>query len=451
MIRVENMRKIALAAIPLVLILAACSSGASPEQTVVVVTDAPAATELPVELPTAVPIAPTPASGDPTLIAKVNAAVRSGPDTNYPVYAFMSGGQAATLAGTNEAGTHYAIVVRVAASGTGWVDAQFADVRNAGDLAVIEPPPPPPSTSFQPPAPGEPAVIAQEAVTVRSGPGDAFPAYGVGEKGASAGVLGIDETLQWFAVRLNPEVIGKGHGWVRTGVVETEDVSPDDLIVIEAPPLPQPAEVPQPGTDDPQATAVDYVNVRTGPGSNYPVLVVAQPGATGGVAGQSADGHWWQVLVGEAYTPSGLAWVNTGYVTTKNTENVTVVEAPPPPAVVPPPSGLTACVLVSQSPADGSAVAQGKSFNMTWVVQNVSSQAWGENTTDVKFVSAAGGTRLSSTDLFDLSTSVPSGGTYTVSVPMTAPSSAGQYGETWSMNEGGTNLCQFYNLISVNP
>ena len=168
MTRVENIRRIAFTAIPIALILAACSS-ATPEQTVVVVTEAPdggttEATALPAEIPTAVPIAPTPGSGDPTLTAKVNTAVRSGPGTNYPVYAFMSGGQTATLAGTNDSGTHYAIVVTVASTGTGWIDAQFADISNAGDLAIIEAPPPPPSTSFSPPAPGEPAVVAQESV-----------------------------------------------------------------------------------------------------------------------------------------------------------------------------------------------------------------------------------------------------------------------------------------------
>ena len=67
----------------------------------------------------------------------------------------MSGGQTATLAGTNEAGTHYAVVVTVSATGNGWIDAQLADIRNAGDLPVIEPPPPPPTTAFAPPAPGE--------------------------------------------------------------------------------------------------------------------------------------------------------------------------------------------------------------------------------------------------------------------------------------------------------
>ncbi len=116
-----------------------------------VVTDAPAATELPAEIPTAVPIAPTPGSGDPTLTAKVNTAVRSGPGTNYPVYAFMSGGQTATLAGTNDSGTHYAVVVTVASTGTGWIDAEFADISNAGDLPIVEAPPPHQRLASSPP------------------------------------------------------------------------------------------------------------------------------------------------------------------------------------------------------------------------------------------------------------------------------------------------------------
>jgi hypothetical protein len=86
---------------------------------------------------------------------------------------------------------------------------------------------------------------------------------------------------------------------------------------------------------------------------------------------------------------------------------------------------------------------------MTWTFQNVGSTTWDENTTDVNFVASAGGVRLSSTDLLDLSTSVKPGEQYSVVVPMKAPSSAGQYGETWSINENSTNFCQFYNIINV--
>ena len=440
-------------AIPMALILVACSS-ATPEQTVVVVIGAPdegatEATALPAEVPTAIPIAPTPGSGDPTLIARVNTAVRSGPGSNYPVYAFMTGGQTATLAGTNESGTHYAVVVTVASTGTGWIDAQFADISNAGDLAIIEAPPPPPSTAFSPPAPGEPAVVAQESLFVRIGPGEEYPAYGTAEKGARGAVFGVDETLQWFTVRLDPSVVGKGHGWVRSNLVETENVDLEDLTVIEAPAIPDRVAPPEVAAGDPKATAIDYVNVRTGPSTNYPAIAMAIPGGSAGVSGKSADAEWWQVIVGNSYTPSGLAWVNAGYVVTENTESVPVAEAPPPPDVAPPPPGSTACVLVSQSPTDGTIVAPGASFDMTWTLQNVGSTIWDENTTDVNFIAAAGGTRLSSTDLLDLTQSVSPGSTYSVVVPMSAPSSSGQYGETWSINESSTNFCQFYNLIDV--
>jgi len=453
MTRVENIHRIVLVAIPMALILASCSS-ATPEQTVVVVTGAPdegatEATALPAEIPTAVPIAPTPGSGDPTLTAKVNTAVRSGPGSNYPVYAFMSGGQTATLAGTNESGTQYAIVVTVASTGTGWIDAQFADISNAGDLAIIEAPPPPPSTAFSPPAPGEPAVVAQESLFVRTGPGEQYPAYGTAEKGARGAVFGVDETLQWFTVRLDPSVVGKGHGWVRSNLVETENVDLEDLTVIEAPAIPDRVAPPEVAPGDPKATAIDYVNVRTGPSTNYPAIAMAIPGGSAGVSGKSADTEWWQVIVGTSYTPSGLAWVNAGYVVTENTENVPVVEAPPPPDVAPPPSGSTACALVSQSPTDGTIVAPGASFDMTWTLQNVGSTTWDENTTDVNFIAAAGGTRLSSTDLLDLTQSVSPGSTYSVVVSMMAPSSSGQYGETWSINENNASFCQFYNIIDV--
>ena len=262
-------------------------------------------------------------------------------------------------------------------------------------------------------------------------------------------MFGVDETLQWFTVRLDPSVVGKGHGWVRSNLVETENVDLEDLTVIEAPAIPDRVAPPEVAPGDPKATAIDYVNVRTGPSTNYPAIAMAIPGGSAGVSGKSADTEWWQVIVGTSYTPSGLAWVNAGYVVTENTENVPVVEAPPPPDVAPPPSGSTACALVSQSPTDGTIVAPGASFDMTWTLQNVGSTTWDENTTDVNFIAAAGGTRLSSTDLLDLTQSVSPGSTYSVVVSMMAPSSSGQYGETWSINENSNNFCQFYNIINV--
>ena len=110
-----------------------------------------------------------------------------------------------------------------------------------------------------------------------------------------------------------------------------------------------------------------------------------------------------------------------------------------------------ACVLVSLSPADGTIMAPGTSFKMIWVLQNVGSQTWDEIRTDLYFVSAIGGTRLSSTDVLDQTASVPPVGTYSAVVDMVAPSGAGQYGEAWSINENSTKICQLWNIINVSP
>jgi uncharacterized protein YraI len=93
------------------------------------------------------------------------------------------------------------------------------------------------------------------------------------------------------------------------------------------PPAPVPP-APPPPSGAPTATAIEYVNVRTGPGTNYPVLGIASPGASAEVTGKSADGAYWQVKIPTQYSSSGLGWVSAGYVVTQNTQNVPVVAAP---------------------------------------------------------------------------------------------------------------------------
>ena len=83
--------------------------------------------------------------------------------------------------------------------------------------------------------------------------------------------------------------------------------------------------------------AIDYVNVRSGPGTSYIIYGVAPPGAAAEVSGKSADGAWWQVKISTQYTADGLGWVSADWVTTQGAESVPVVEAPVPPQLSPPP------------------------------------------------------------------------------------------------------------------
>ena len=81
----------------------------------------------------------------------------------------------------------------------------------------------------------------------------------------------------------------------------------------------------------PTVTADVNVNIRSGPGTEYPVIGILAQGLSAEVIGVSADGTWWAIK----YPPArnGQGWVLGQYVTAENTENVPVL--PPPPVPTP--------------------------------------------------------------------------------------------------------------------
>jgi len=65
------------------------------------------------------------------------------------------------------------------------------------------------------------------------------------------------------------------------------------------------------------------INVRAGPGTDYPVIGALAPGQRAGVTGQNAAGDWWQLAV-----DGGSGWVLGRLVTAENVADVPTVEAP---------------------------------------------------------------------------------------------------------------------------
>jgi len=138
--------------------------------------------------------------------------------------------------------------------------------------------------------------------------------------------------------------------------------------------IPEPA----PGVPTGRVTAPNGVNIRSGPGTNFPVLGVAPFGATGEIIGRSADSRWWVVAVPSA--PGGSGWVSADFVAASNAEDVPVIAAPPPPVVIiptplPTPTPLpqptaTPSAQISFS-ANPTTIAQGACSTLTWSVQNV--------------------------------------------------------------------------------
>lgn len=93
---------------------------------------------------------------------------------------------------------------------------------------------------------------------------------------------------------------------------------------------------PQPGVAT--VTSITYVNVRSGPGLQYPIYIVAPPGASAEALGITSDGSWYAIKIPAEIASSGSGWVSATYVAPANTENLPILSLPPlPPNVVPPP------------------------------------------------------------------------------------------------------------------
>jgi glucose/arabinose dehydrogenase len=83
---------------------------------------------------------------------------------------------------------------------------------------------------------------------------------------------------------------------------------------------PAPAPVAPAG---PTVQVVTPTNVRSGPGTTYRVLAVAQPGASFDVTGKNAAGTWWQIDYN-----GGAAWLFADLVEAEAVEDVAIVAAP---------------------------------------------------------------------------------------------------------------------------
>ncbi|MFN8444963.1 MAG: SH3 domain-containing protein [Caldilineaceae bacterium] len=110
--------------------------------------------------------------------------------------------------------------------------------------------------------------------------------------------------------------------------------------------LPSPTDTP-PST--PQVSASKSINVRSGPGTDYPVINALQTGATAEVTGKNLDESWWQVTLADGTT----GWVYAPLVQAQGpVAAIAVVDAPPPPATATPTQAPTVEVENSPTPAE---------------------------------------------------------------------------------------------------
>lgn len=114
-----------------------------------------------------------------------------------------------------------------------------------------------------------------------------------------------------------------------------------------------------PKEDQPTVTSTANLNVRSGPGTQFPVLGVAPEDTTGEVIGISPDGQWYAVKVPSDVSGNETAWVSSSYVSLENPGGAPISTTQPPllpPQVVttpPTPGSPTATMLETTTVRSG--------------------------------------------------------------------------------------------------
>lgn len=200
-------------------------------------------------------------------------------------------------------------------------------------------PPPPNSGELPPPAEGAPSVTTVTWVNVRSGPGLYYPIYFVAPPGSTAEAVGITSDGEWYTIKVPTTMSGSGTAWISADYVIPQNT--ENLPVVEVPPLPPGVTLPPPEGQVPTVTNFEPINVRSGPGTQFPSYGVAPRGSTAPVLGISEDSTWYAVRVPTSLAPDGTGWVNANYVVLSNPTGVDIpvitnpeelppIEHPPP-------------------------------------------------------------------------------------------------------------------------
>ena len=234
-----------------------------------------------------VPAEPTPAPSNPEAeqTAKTTEYVnfRTGPGTKYSSKGVISLGTTVTVTDTSNSQWY---AVRLSNGSTGYIFAQY--LKFTGNTSA------PTAT----PAPSDPAnektAKTTEYVNFRTGPGTNYSSKGVISLGTTVTVTDTSNS-QWYAVRL-------ANG--STGYIFAQYIKITSTPSATATPAPTPTPAPSDPSKEQTAKTTEYVNFRTGPGTNYSSKGVI-PSGTAITVTDTSNSQWYAVR---------LANGSTGYI-----------------------------------------------------------------------------------------------------------------------------------------
>ena len=135
----------------------------------------------------------------------------------------------------------------------------------------------------------------------------------IGDDDSGGGLFGLDARIFFQA----PET-----GEYAVGVFDAFGIAPGGYVISVA----RAQSTDAPAAQVPMVTIKTHMNVRQGPGTNYPVIDTAAPGETYRITGKSPGrGDWWQISY-----KGRTAWVYAPLVTATDAESVQVVATPVP-------------------------------------------------------------------------------------------------------------------------
>ena len=182
---------------------------------------------------------PAPAPLAPQVVMREVATLRSGPTLEFPVFGTTPTGSRAEVKGESEDGDWWAISLPTTFTpdGTGWVPKAYTLASNIpANLPVIRTPDLPRNITPAAPASGAPSLVTREPLSVRTGPGNAYPSLGKVPIGTIMAVVGVSPDKEFYVVNIPTEIDQSGRGWIPARYVRTENIS--NVPVVQPPPAP---------------------------------------------------------------------------------------------------------------------------------------------------------------------------------------------------------------------
>ena len=224
---------------------------------------------------------------------------RSGPGTNYSSKGVIALGTTVTVTDTSNSEWY---VVRLSNGSTGYIFAQYLKL-NSSSSATATPAP------TQAPSGSEQSAKTTEYVNFRSGPGTNYSSKGVIASGTTVTVTDTSNS-EWYAVRL-------ANG--STGYIFAQYLKLNSSSSATATPAPTQA----PSGSEQSAKTTEYVNFRSGPGTNYSSKGVIASGTTVTVTDRS-NSQWYAVRLANGST----GYIFAQYLKVTGTSSATPTQAP---------------------------------------------------------------------------------------------------------------------------